>query len=166
MASPEIFRVIFKEHGIELTPKPVNIEVFQAVFLFLVDQGNQIAEAHLHGGEKTEIFQGFQLQGNGVIIKFRIKINTGYPVPCKHNPVFLFRVRAALGKRHGSAQDNVIVGRCALHGKHFIPPLIYFRNFGKETVTAHIHAVAFIVYGFGDTAEAVAFFKNDDLYVL
>ena len=41
-----------------------------------------------------------------------------------------------------------VVSRVALHGEYFIPPGIYFRNFGKETMSSHIHTVSFIIYGF------------------
>ena len=37
----------------------------------------------------------------------------------------------------------------------------FSRNFGKEAVSAHIHTVAFIIYGFGNTTKTIAFFKYD-----
>ena len=38
-------------------------------------------------------------------------------------------------------------------------------DLGEKAMTAHIHTVSIIVYGFGNTAKAVTFFKKGDFYV-
>ena len=49
----------------------------------------------------------------------------------------------------------------SLEGQHFQPPLHDAIGLGKEAVTANVNAVAFVIDGAGNSAHAVAFFKND-----
>ena len=56
MASPQVFGVILKKHGIQLPAETVDIKVFQAGFRFLVDQGCKITESYLHSSQKTKVF--------------------------------------------------------------------------------------------------------------
>ena len=85
---------------------------------------------------------------------------------CQHNAVFLLRVRSPLSHRHGTMQNDIIICRMSLHGKHMIPPGIYLRNFREETVSSHIHTVSFIIDRLGDTTETVTFFKYNHLNIL
>ena len=103
MTAPEILRVILKEHGVELTAIAVDIKILQTVLGQFVDQGGQIAEAYLHGGEKAEVFEGFHFQGNGVVVKAGIKVDPGDAVPGEHHTIFLLRVGASFDKGHGPA---------------------------------------------------------------
>ncbi len=85
---------------------------------------------------------------------------------CQHDTVFLLRIRPSLGYRHGTMQNNIIVCRMPLHWKHMIPPGIYLRNFGEETVSSHIHAVPFIIDCLGNTSKTITFFKYNYLDIL
>ena len=47
MSAPEIFRIVFKKHGIQLPTKPVDIEVFQRIFRPFMEQSGEVTEAGL-----------------------------------------------------------------------------------------------------------------------
>ena len=126
-ASPQIFRILFKKHGIQFPAEPVDIKIFQGIFLSFVKHGGQITEAGLKGGNEPHIFKGFPFQGNRIIKKLLVKINTRYPVPGEHHPIRLFRIRPACGKRGCAFQNNIIIGGSPLGRKHFLPPGIHLR---------------------------------------
>ena len=95
MPAPELFRIALEEHGIKLSPEPVDIEILQTIFFFFHKYGFEVTEACFHGGGKTHIPYGCSVHFNGVVKKFPAVINPGYPVPSEHDAVFLFRIRSA-----------------------------------------------------------------------
>ena len=100
MPSPEIFRIIFEEHGIQFAPETVDVKVFERLFLPFVEQRGKITETGLQSGDKPHVFEGFKFKGNRIIEKLSVKINAGHPMPAQHDAVFLLWVRAAHHKRH------------------------------------------------------------------
>ena len=100
MSAPEIFRVIFKEHGIQFFAETVNIQVFKRVFFSFVDDCGKVAEAGLERRSQSHVFERFKFKGNRIVEKFPVKINTGYSVTAQHDSVGFFRVGAARCKRH------------------------------------------------------------------
>ena len=61
MTSPEVFCVVFKEHGIKLFAETVDIEILEGVFRAFVDQACEIAEADLHRLDKSHIHEKLRL---------------------------------------------------------------------------------------------------------
>ena len=147
-SAPEIFRIFLKKHGVELPAETVYIEILQRVFLSFMYDAYQIAEAGLEGRDQAHVFKGFPFQGDRIVKKFPVKINPGYPVSGEHDPVRLFRIRAAGGKRRRALKDNVVISGRALQREHIVPPFVHLRIFGKKAVASHIHSVAIMFYCF------------------
>ena len=85
-------------------------------------------------------------------------INSGYSIPHQHDTVGFFRVWAAGSEFLFPMQLDVIERRLALTWHHLLPPVHNLLVFGEEPVSADVHAVVFIFYGFRDTADGIAFF--------
>ena len=166
MAAPQVLRVVFKKHGVELAAETVDVEILQGVFFSLKNRCFQVAETCHDGGGQSHIFEGLPFQGNRIVEKLFIKINTGHAVSRQHDPVFLLRIRAARSRLHGTLQINVVPGRCSLLRQHLCPPLVDLRHFGEETVAAHVHAVAFIADGLGDATHVLALLQYGDVHLV
>ena len=166
MASPEVFGIIFKKHGVKLLAESVDIKIFQRFLFPFMNQCLQVAEKNMDRGQQTHVLERFEFQGNRVIEKLLFKINTGYPVPVQHDSVFLLGVRPSGGQGHFPVQENIVVSGGTLFREHFIPPFIDFGNFGEEAVPAHIHAVAVMVYRLGYAAHGFAFLEYDYFIVI
>ena len=166
MAAPQVLRVVLEEHGVKLAAETVDIEILQRVFFSFENRCFQVTEACHDGSGQSHILEGLPFQGNRIVKKLLIKINPGHAVSRQHDPVFLLRIRAARGRLHGTLQINVIPGRGTLLGQHLCPPLVDLRHFGEETVAAHVHAVAFIADGLGDTAHVLALLQYGDVHLV
>ena len=129
MTSPQIFCIMFKKHGIKLFTKTIDIKIFKRIFLSLENTCSDIAETGNHGCSQSHVLKGLYLQRNRIIIKFTIKEDTGYTISAQHDPICFLRIRSTLMHLHWSFQNNIIIGRCTLLGKHLFPPFIYFRYF-------------------------------------
>ena len=59
MASPEVFGVVLKKHGIKLFAEAIDIEILEGFFLALVDCGAEIAAHGNDVGPKPHVRKGF-----------------------------------------------------------------------------------------------------------
>lgn len=131
-----------------------------------MQHGRKIAETDRHGFTEAHILKGLRLHGDGIVIEFGIKQNSGNTMPLQHDAVGLFRIRAACFKRRRSSQHSIVHGSAALHREHLFPPFIDLGHLGKETVTAHIHTIALVIDGFGNAADGICFLQHGDFHIL
>ena len=164
--APEVFGIILEEHGIELSPEAVDIEVFKVVFRQLVQHGAEIAEAAFHCRFEAHVPESLRLQGDRIGVELTVEENAGNSAPLQHDDVGFFRIRAAGSKLRGTPEDDIVVRGSALHGHHFLPPVIHFRNLGEKPVAAHIHAVPTVFNSSGDPAEQIGFFQHGNIGML
>ena len=58
-----------------------------------------------------------------------VAVLKGTLTSAQHDAICVLRIRSSLMHLHRSFQNNIIISRCSLLGKHFFPPFIYFRYF-------------------------------------
>ena len=158
MATPQLFGVALEEHGIQLFAETIDIEVFQRGFFFFADGALQVAASGCNGSSEAHVLDGIPLQGNRIVKELMLIINSGYPIPHQHDTVGFFRVWAAGSEFLFPMQLDVIERRLALTWHHLLPPVHNLLVFGEEPMSANVHAVVFIFYGFRDSADSIAFF--------
>ena len=128
-----------------------------------MDACTNVAESGLDCVLESHIPEGFGLQRDGIVKEFLVEENPGNTVSPQHYTIGFLRIGSALLHGRGPVQHQVILCRRTLDRQHLLPPLVDLRHLGEETVSAHVHAVSFIIYGARDTAEFITFFENDDL---
>ena len=156
---------MLKKHGIELFAEAIDIEILKRVFLALMNHGSKIGKAGCHGVVEAHVSESFGFERNRIIKEFLFEEDAGNTVPPQHHTVFLFRIRSAFIQCHIPLKHDVIFGRCTLPRQQFIPPGIDLRHLGKETVSAHVHAIAVMHDGTGYTAEVFRFLEYNDFIV-
>ena len=109
-AAPHLLRVALEEHGIELPPEAVDVEVLQAVLRQLADAGGQIAEARLHAGAEAHVAEGLGLEADGIVEEMALVIDAADPVADEEDLVRFLRVRSAGDGAGLPAQDAVVLG--------------------------------------------------------
>ena len=129
MTSPKLRGVILKEHRIEPSAETVDIKILKRTLLTPVKDRPQIGKNR--GGSRADahVPYGFCFQGDGIVEKSPPKPNPRYPLSDKHDPVRLFRIRAALAHVGTAAQQPVVDSRRALRGQQRFPPGVDFRTF-------------------------------------
>ena len=163
MASPEVLRIMLKEHRIQLLAKTVDVEILERILLPLMNAGGKIAESRLHGIQKSHVPERLSLQRNRIVEELLVEKNTGYAPSAQHDAVRLLRIRTARHHARRASKHQIVLCRGALCRQHLLPPLIHLRNLGEETMPAHVHPVAMIIHRAGDAAERAALLKHDHI---
>ena len=86
-------------------------------------------------------------------------INAADPAAGQQDPVFLFRVGAALGQGNLPVQDAVVHGGRTLQGHHVRPPLHHPVVLAEKTVAADVHPVVPVADSFGNAADVLTAFQ-------
>ncbi len=147
---------MLKEHAVKLTAETIDVKVLQIVLRELMQCRRQVAESALHGVGEPHVGECLFLHGDWVVVELVHEENSGHSVSAEHDAVGFLRIGTAGFHVNVSAQLDIINRLRALCRQHRLPPLIHLRNLGEETMSAHIHAVAFVFNGFGNAAEASA----------
>ena len=81
-------------------------------------------------------------------------------MPFKHNFVDFFGIRTAGNQIMMPSQLLVIIGKLTLQRQSLFPPVHNASIFGKESMTADIHAIAVISDGARNSAELLGGFQD------
>ena len=106
---------------------------------------------------------GVPVHFHGVVEELLFIVDSGYPIPGEHDPVFFVGVGAAGGDGHIPAQNLVVHGRRTLLGHDLAPPVGDIAVLAEEAVSADVHAVAVVPHGAGDATDGVALLQNQHL---
>ena len=163
--APYLFGVILKEHLIKRLAEAVDIKICEVVLFFLEYRRPYVAEARLHRVGKAHVLQRFAAHGDGICEEFLEEIYARNAGTHQHHAVFLFGIGTALFKRLFPAEYFVVECGRALDGHMLLPEVHDLVVFGKEAVSADIHAVTVVNNGLRYTADHVRFFKDYRLYI-
>ena len=140
--SPNFFGVAIEEHRIQFPAEAVDEKIFQRILVALEKQTLEVTAADFERFKQAEIFKRRGVELDRVIEKF----------PAKQNPretIFLEQDAFAVG---------IFVGR-----HHAFPPRFDGSDFCVQVMRANVHTVAVVHDGFGNAADRVALFEDDDL---
>ena len=160
MAAPELFRVAFKEHGVELLAEAVDVEVLQRILGQFARRRRQITHARLQRGGKAHVADGVRVHAHGIIKELFMVIDARNAPAREHHLVGALRVGPARFQGHIAAEDAVVHRGRALQGHELFPPGHHAVVLGKEAVAADVHAVAVVAHGAGNAAKGLRFLKD------
>ena len=163
--TPDFLCVVLEEHLVQRTAEAVDIEVLQGGFRQLVHQRDHVSEACTEGVFEAHARESAPFDGDGIIEEGLEEEDAGNALTNQHHAVFLFGVRPAGRQGFVLLQENVVHGRGALHGHHFLPPLHHFFILGEEAMATDIHPVAFVPDGLRDAANDGSLFQDDGMDV-
>ena len=128
MPSPKVFGIAFKEHRIQFFSETVDVKILEGLLLPLVENCFQVTEADGDRCSETHVPDGVPFQGDRIVKEAGIEENARKAIPSEHDPIGLFRIRAAGLRRTCPAEKNVIIRQGTLGGEHLFPPVIDLRN--------------------------------------
>ena len=142
--APDLLGVGLEERQIELASEAVDEKLLQVLHLANgKHQGAQVAEADAHGAGRAEVAQRRLAELDGIVEELAQEVDARLAGAHQHDVVFLLRLSGRLLRQL------------------LEPPVHHAVAFGKEAVSADVHAVALVAHGARDAAHVVKALDDD-----
>lgn len=164
-AAPDLLRIALEERLVEPPPEPVHHEVLERLFLALVDAGGKIRRPDAAHARKTEVADGREAQGNGIVEELVQVENARDALPVEEHRVRRLRVGAVRARLSLSFKQTVIERRRRGVGQDLLPERLHLRTFREEAMAADVHAVSAEIHRAGKAADDLIRLEDDGLDV-